>query len=74
MLYEVITSLRAYLSMDNFFTFTKYPGNDPEVMSGLSKGDEPRSSNGMSQGGGMGVDRVRYPAMKQVLFGLNVSF
>ncbi|RKD90896.1 TonB-dependent receptor [Mangrovibacterium diazotrophicum] len=69
-----MSSLRAYLSMDNFFTFTKYPGNDPEVMSGLSKGDEPRSSNGMSQGGGMGVDRVRYPAMKQVLFGLNVSF
>ncbi len=69
-----MSSLRAYVSLDNFFTFTKYPGNDPEVMSGLSKGDEPRSSNGMSQGGGMGVDRVRYPAMKQVLFGLNVSF
>ncbi len=69
-----MSSLRAYVSLDNFFTFTKYPGNDPEAMSGLSKGDEPRSSTGMSQGGGMGVDRIQYPAMKQVLVGLNVSF
>jgi hypothetical protein len=25
-------------------------------------------------GGGMGVDRMQYPSMKQVVFGLNVSF
>ena len=45
----------------------------PESMAGLTEGGN-KSSTGMSQGGGMGVDRIQYPAMKQVLFGINVSF
>lgn len=45
-----IDRLRIYTSLENFFTFTKYDGLDPEVS---------------------GVD---YPAMKQVVLGVNLSF
>lgn len=45
-----IDRLRIYTSLENFFTFTKYDGLDPEVN---------------------GVD---YPAMKQVVLGVNLSF
>ncbi len=45
-----IDRFRIYTSLENFFTFTKYDGLDPEVS---------------------GVD---YPAMKQVVLGVNLSF
>jgi hypothetical protein len=54
-----INNVRAYLSLDDFFTFTKYPGFDPEhVGSGVS----------------MGVDKGYYPSSKKVVFGLKVTF
>ncbi len=56
-----IGSLRAYVSLDDFFTFTKYPGFDPET----------RSSTSGSQ---MAVDQVQYPIAKRVSLGLNLSF
>ena len=61
-----ITALRAYVSLENFFTFTSYPGNDPESMANTTGGGFFR--------GGMGVDQVQYPSMKQITFGVNVSF
>jgi hypothetical protein len=71
-----ISSLRAYISLENFFTFTKYPGIDPESMAGTSKGETINIGGGtiLSLGGGLGVDRISYPSMKQVVFGVNVSF
>ncbi|MDR1624841.1 MAG: SusC/RagA family TonB-linked outer membrane protein [Tannerellaceae bacterium] len=54
------SSLRAYISLDNFFTFTSYPGIDPEV--------RPWVSNSMA------IDLGGYPIAKTVSFGLNVSF
>jgi hypothetical protein len=54
------SSLRAYVSLDNFFTFTSYPGIDPEV--------RPFVSNSMA------IDLGGYPIAKTVSFGLNVSF
>jgi TonB-linked SusC/RagA family outer membrane protein len=57
----MIDSLRFYVSMDDWFVFTKYPGFDPET-----------ASTGSSQG--MGLDKGSYPNAKKLLFGVNVSF
>lgn len=55
-----LSSLRAFVSLDNFFTFTKYPGNDPEV--------RPTDSNAMA------CDFGGYPISRSVSFGINVDF
>jgi len=55
-----ISNLRVYCSFDDFFTFTKYPGFDPEV-----------ASNSTS---GMGVDKGSYPGSKKMVFGFNLEF
>jgi len=71
-----ISSLRIYTSLEDFFVFTKYPGIDPESMAGTQNGSTLTLGPGqtLSLGGGLSVDRVQYPSMKQVVFGLNVSF
>lgn len=71
-----ISSLRVYTSLEDFFVFTKYPGIDPESMGGTQNGQTITIPGGptLSLGGGMSVDRIQYPAMKQVVFGLNLSF
>lgn len=55
-------SLRLYVSLDDWFTFTKYPGLDPET-----------SGYGTS-GSAMAIDYGSYPISKKVLFGVNISF
>ncbi len=55
-----LQSLRAFVSLDNFFTFTSYPGMDPEVRS--------------SSASAMAVDFAGYPISKSVSVGLNLSF
>ena len=57
-----MSSLRAYVSMDDWFTFTKYPGLDPET------------SHAGSSASGLGVDFGSYPISKKLVFGVNVSF
>ncbi|MBR6882944.1 MAG: SusC/RagA family TonB-linked outer membrane protein [Bacteroidales bacterium] len=57
----MIENLRFYVSMDDWFVFTKYPGFDPET-----------ASTGSSTG--MGLDKGSYPNAKKLLFGVNVSF
>ena len=54
-------SLRIFGSVENAFTFTKYPGNDPE-------------SRNMSYGNGIALDRVNYPSARNYIFGVNLSF
>jgi TonB-linked SusC/RagA family outer membrane protein len=54
-----IDHLRFYVSLDDYFTFTKYPGMDPEA----------GSNNNNSQG----VDRGVYPMPKKFLMGLQIS-
>ena len=54
-----IDQLRIYASMDDWFTFTKYPGFDPEII---------------GQGASMGVDKGNYPTSKKVVFGVNITF
>jgi len=50
---------RIYVSLDDFFTFTKYPGVDPEV-----------SNNGNS----IGIDRGGYPIPRKAMVGISVTF
>ena len=54
-----IASIRAYISLENYFTFTKYPGADPEISQG---------------GSSMGLDKGGCPISKNTLFGVKVSF
>lgn len=57
-----ISSLRAYISLDDYFTFTKYPGLDPET------------SHAGTSAAGLGIDYGSYPIPKKLVFGVNVSF
>jgi TonB-linked SusC/RagA family outer membrane protein len=57
----LIHNLRFYCSLDDFFTFTKYPGFDPEASAGAAIS-------------AMGIDKGSYPTSKKVVFGLNVEF
>lgn len=53
--------LRIYASGQNLFTFTKYPGIDPEV-------------NYQSSNTNRGVDYGTYPNSKSITFGVNCTF
>lgn len=55
-----MSSLRVYMSLDDFFLFTKYPGMDPEASSGTTSA--------------LGIDMGSYPSSKKMVFGLNLSF
>ena len=59
---KYVSSLRLYVSLQNFFTITDYSGDNPEV-----------SKYGQDNLGA-GYDSFSYPLAKSVLFGLNVKF
>ncbi|MDX9881779.1 MAG: TonB-dependent receptor [Prolixibacteraceae bacterium] len=61
-----ISSLRLYVSAQNFLTITNYPGVDPEVAY-RSGGAESRNTN-------VGLDYGSYPNARSVTFGLNIAF
>ncbi|MCQ2228725.1 MAG: TonB-dependent receptor [Bacteroidales bacterium] len=54
-----IDNVRVYGSLEDFFTFTDYPGFDPEVT---------------GVGNALGVDKGSYPNSRKVVFGVNVTF
>ncbi len=51
---------RVYVSLDDFFTFTKYPGVDPEA--------------GNNGGNSIGIDRGGYPIPRKAVAGLTFTF
>ncbi len=53
-------SARIYLSLDDFFTFAKYPGMDPEA--------------GSVYNNSLGIDRGMYPNAKKIMIGATVNF
>ncbi|MFD1293332.1 SusC/RagA family TonB-linked outer membrane protein [Lutibacter holmesii] len=55
-----LKKLRLYISMDNYFTFTKFSGLDPEA--------------GSFSDNSIGVDRGFYPIPREIMFGLSVDF
>jgi len=58
-----ISSARVYVQGVNLFTITNYSNLDPEIGVNSSYGDK-----------AYGVDSGNYPTVKQLIFGLNVSF
>ena len=56
-----MNGIRAYVSFDDWFLFTKYPGFDPEA-----------ATTGSSTG--RGLDKGNYPNAKKLMFGVNLSF
>lgn len=61
-----ISQARLFVSLDNFFTFTSYPGADPETRATTSDNDDANSAIAIDMGG--------YPISKSVSFGLNIAF
>ena len=57
----LINQLRMFVSLDDYFTFTSYPGMDPET-----------ATSGSASG--RGVDIGAYPSMRKLMLGVNVSF
>lgn len=53
-------NVRAYISLDDFFTFTKYPGLDPETST--------------QEYNCPGLDKGAYPNMKKFVIGFNITF
>lgn len=54
-----VENLRLYGSLEDYFTFTDYPGFDPEIT---------------GVGNGLGVDKGSYPNSKKVVLGLTITF
>ena len=55
-----INDLRFFVSLDDYFTFTKYPGADPETAS-------------LNSSTSRGVDSGSYPTTKKLVFGVNLT-
>lgn len=55
-----VENFRAYISLDDFFTFTSYPGFDPEASAGT--------------GAAQGIDMGTYPTSKKFVVGFNITF
>ncbi|WP_406685170.1 TonB-dependent receptor [Seonamhaeicola sp. MEBiC1930] len=55
-----LNKLRTYISLDDYFTFTKYSGLDPEA--------------GSFSDNSIGIDRGFYPIPSRILFGLSIEF
>jgi TonB-linked SusC/RagA family outer membrane protein len=56
-----IKDIRFFVSLDDFITFSKYPGMDPETAT-------------TSRNGGAGFDIGTYPTMKKCTFGASLAF
>ena len=56
-----LSNMRLYVSLDDFFTITSYPGLDPETAT---------TTNAQQ----LGIDLGTYPTSKKVVFGVNLSF
>ncbi len=57
----LVNNFRVYASLDDFFTFSSYPGCDPETATTGSHNN-------------MGYDAGTYPTSKKVVFGVNITF
>jgi TonB-linked SusC/RagA family outer membrane protein len=55
-----LSELRAYVSLDDWFTFTDYPGLDPETSGNTTQN--------------LAIDAGGYPISRKLVFGVNVSF
>ena len=56
-----VQNARVFVSLDDFFTITKYPGMDPETAT-TTNADQ------------MGIDLGSYPVSKKFIFGVSLTF
>ena len=56
-----VSNMRLFVSLENYVTFSSYPGLDPETA----------TANTASS---IGIDMGTYPTAKQLIFGVNLSF
>ena len=56
-----IAKIQPYVTLSNFFTFTRYSGYDPEMSQ-------------YSSATNMGIDYGTYPNVKTAIFGVNIDF
>ncbi|WP_335695417.1 TonB-dependent receptor [Spirosoma montaniterrae] len=61
-----LSNANVYVQAQNWLTFTKYSGLDPEI--------NLRSSSGIGQDRQLGVDEGAYPASRALLVGLSLGF
>ena len=54
-----LKSARVYVSLEDFFTFTNYPGMDPEA--------------GSTTNSQLGLDKGMYPITKKAIFGISIT-
>ena len=59
-----IENVRAYVNIQNLYTFTKYTGYDPEV------GASTQDATGLTYG----IDNGRYPSPTLYSFGVSITF
>ncbi len=65
--------VRLYVSLEDYFTFTKYPGMDPEATSASRTGTDGSDAQ-ISSNSSQGIDRGYFPASKKVMFGASIVF
>jgi len=58
----LLACLATYITAQNLFIITKYPGFDPEV--NVASGITAPS---------LGIDLLRYPSSRSIIFGMNFS-
>lgn len=61
-----VANFTAYIQLQNWFTFTKYTGLDPEI--------NLRNSSANFQDRQIGIDEGAYPASRSILVGVSLSF
>lgn len=75
-----IQKARLYISLDDWITFSSYPGGDPETattgsrLSDLGYKEVPGMTSYDGKGQLMGADYGSYPISKKILFGLSIQF
>ena len=71
-----LSGVRVYVSFDDWFTFTKYKGFDPEVSTNTRT--DVRAGNDLLgtevTGSGVGMDLGAYPVYRKATIGLNITF
>lgn len=65
-----ISLIRVYATLQNFFTFTKYSGLDPEIQANTN---DTRGFN-VSSDLAVGIDWGTVPAPRMMLAGLRIEF
>ncbi len=68
--YDAISGLRVYFSIQNAFTFTKYPGLDPEIQANTND----TRGVGVASDLAVGIDWGTVPAPRSFILGLKLDF